>query len=320
LMEAMRNPTDSKEINKLLDDLQKALNEYMQALAEHLQRQGLENMPQVPANQMMESGDLQRMLDQIREMMRTGSVDAAKQLLQQLNRMLEAMRRGAQMAQRAPRGMNKGRQMLQELRDQAKRQQELLDRTFRDMQERQRQQQLQGQQGKDGQQGQQNGMAGEQEALRRALGKLMLQMDQMLGGIPPSMGKADRAMKGAGQSLQQGDNAGAVPQQTEALEQLRQATEGMAEQLARRMQGQGRMGVTMGNPQGGQQIERGRDPFGRRQNEGANGEFDDGEVKVPTGMEMRRSREILDELRRRSGDRARPKLELDYLNRLLQQF
>jgi hypothetical protein len=37
-------------------------------------------------------------------------------------------------------------------------------------------------------------------------------------------------------------------------------------------------------------------------------------------MELRRSREILDELRRRSGDRQRPALELDYIDRLLHQF
>jgi len=317
LMEAMRNKADSKELNKLLDQLQKAMNEYMQALAEHLQREGLENMPQVPSTQMMESGDLQRMMDRIREMMRTGSIDAAKEMLAQLNRMLEAMRRGARMA-RQPRGMNKGRKMLKGLRDLSKRQQELLDRNFREMQRRLGRQ---GQQGKQGQQGQQGDpkagrMAGDQEALRRALGKLMLQMDEMLGGIPPSMGKADRAMKGAGKSLGRGDRAGAVPQQTEALEQLRQATEGLAEQMARRMQGQ--MGMSLGRR--GQQQQRGRDPFGRRQGDGTNGEIDDGAVKIPSRMELRRSREILDELRRRSGDHGRPKLELDYLDRLLRQF
>ena len=321
LMDAMRNKADQKELNKLLDQLQKAMNEYMQALAEHLQREGLQDMPQVPSTQMMESGDLQRMMDRIREMMRTGSVEAAKQMLSQLNQMLEAMRRGARMA-RQPRGANKGRKMLQGLRDLTKRQQELLDKTFRQMQRRQGQQRpgQQGQQGqgKQGQQGdpQAGQMAGDQEALRRALGKLMLQMDEMLGGIPPSMGKADRAMKGARGALGKGDRAGAIPQQTEALQQLRQATEGLAEQMARRMQGQ--MGLSMGRQ--GQQRPRGRDPFGRRQGEGANGEFDDGAVKIPNRMELRRSRQILDELRRRSGDHGRPVLELDYLDRLLQQF
>ena len=43
-------------------------------------------------------------------------------------------------------------------------------------------------------------------------------------------------------------------------------------------------------------------------------------VKIPDQMEMRRSREILDELRRRRGERRRPPVELDYLDRLLKQF
>ena len=41
---------------------------------------------------------------------------------------------------------------------------------------------------------------------------------------------------------------------------------------------------------------------------------------VPEAGAMQRSREILDELRRRSGQRHRPDDELDYLRRLLRQF
>jgi len=35
---------------------------------------------------------------------------------------------------------------------------------------------------------------------------------------------------------------------------------------------------------------------------------------------MQKSREILDELRRRAGERARPTEERDYIDRLLQRF
>jgi hypothetical protein len=35
---------------------------------------------------------------------------------------------------------------------------------------------------------------------------------------------------------------------------------------------------------------------------------------------MQKSRQILDELRRRAGERSRPALELDYIDRLLRQF
>jgi hypothetical protein len=64
-----------------------------------------------------------------------------------------------------------------------------------------------------------------------------------------------------------------------------------------------------------QAMGEGQDPFGR------NGfTRDDGGVKVPQQMEMRRVREILNELQRRSGDMNRPKTERDYIDRLLQNF
>ena len=81
---------------------------------------------------------------------------------------------------------------------------------------------------------------------------------------------------------------------------------------------QGQQGMSIGRQ--GQRPPRNRDPFGRRRGDRASGEFDDGAVKIPDGQEIRRSREILDELRVRSSDRARPVLELEYIERLLRQF
>ncbi|MCH7957081.1 MAG: DUF4175 family protein, partial [Proteobacteria bacterium] len=61
------------------------------------------------------------------------------------------------------------------------------------------------------------------------------------------------------------------------------------------------------------------DPFGRRPG-GAYGARIDGAVKIPDQMEVRRAREILDELRRRAGERQRPKTERNYIDRLLRRF
>ena len=36
--------------------------------------------------------------------------------------------------------------------------------------------------------------------------------------------------------------------------------------------------------------------------------------------ELQRAREIMDELRRRAGERQRPKFERDYIDRLLRRF
>jgi hypothetical protein len=61
-----------------------------------------------------------------------------------------------------------------------------------------------------------------------------------------------------------------------------------------------------------------RDPFGRPLSSG--GSYDRGDVKIPDQNILQKSREILDELRRRAGDRSRPEIELDYIDRLLKRF
>ena len=72
-----------------------------------------------------------------------------------------------------------------------------------------------------------------------------------------------------------------------------------------------RIGRSMGRRQ------RGMDPAGRPE---ADGQIDNGSVKIPTERETQRAREILNELRKRSGETARPQEELNYLERLLKRF
>jgi hypothetical protein len=61
-----------------------------------------------------------------------------------------------------------------------------------------------------------------------------------------------------------------------------------------------------------------RDPLGR--SDGNYGDsVDTGVDKVPLELERQKSREILDELRRRAGEQ-RPKEELDYIDRLLKTY
>jgi anti-anti-sigma regulatory factor len=47
---------------------------------------------------------------------------------------------------------------------------------------------------------------------------------------------------------------------------------------------------------------------------------DDLTVKIPGEIDVQRARRILEELRRRFADPQRPQIELDYIERLLQQF
>src|ERR671939_625138 len=90
----------------------------------------------------------------------------------------------------------------------------------------------------------------------------------------------------------------------------RSGREGLAQQMREQMgQGPGR------GPETGFADE---DPLGRpRRTEGYE---DAGRTKVPDEIETQRARQILDELRRRLGEPARPRLERDYIERLLDRI
>ncbi len=218
-------------------------------------------------------------------------------------------------------GGHEAQQMMRGMRDLMQRQQQLLDRSFRAQQQSE-----QGQMGMPGGQNgaQSNGGGGspgaaqQQEALRHMLGDMMRRMGDELGEIPDPLGRAERAMHDAARALNGGQPGAAIGPQTEALDQLQQAAREFAQQM------QQRLGTAWGNPADhgegtGQQREGGeRDPLGRPMANG--GDYDQGDVKIPDQDIMQRSRQILDELRRRAGEHDRPQIELDYINRLLQRF
>ena len=103
----------------------------------------------------------------------------------------------------------------------------------------------------------------------------MLGMDELLGGIPEAFGKAERAMNEAVQALRKGRFGDAVPLQTEALEQLRNGTDGLAERMARRLGGM----VGIGRGQRGFRPGSQSDPFGRRPGGGRSAELRGGKVR-----------------------------------------
>jgi hypothetical protein len=96
---------------------------------------------------------------------------------------------------------------------------------------------------------------------------------------------------------------------------MQRAGQAMMEQLQEQMaqqQGQGPGGQPQ--PTG----QRGRDPLGRAtRNDGG---MDTRGVEVPDESDLGRARDVLEELYRRSGDRGRAPLELDYYRRLLDRF
>ncbi|HEX4504318.1 MAG TPA: DUF4175 family protein [Alphaproteobacteria bacterium] len=173
-----------------------------------------------------------------------------------------------------------GKKSLQDLKDMAKKQ--------RDMES-----------------GSEPNSAEKQEALRKALGESARQIGESMGNIPQAMGEADKAMRNATKALQRGTKGGAQGDQEDAAGKLDEAAQDLSDQLS---QQQGNETIMKGDGEGN------KDPLGRSR-------FDTGRtVHVPTDREMQRSRAILDELRKRAGEHERPRQELDYLQRLLQQY
>ncbi|MEQ1614624.1 MAG: DUF4175 family protein, partial [Hyphomicrobiaceae bacterium] len=105
------------------------------------------------------------------------------------------------------------------------------------------------------------------------------------------------------------DKETAAREQGKALEQMRQGAQSMAQQMMRQMPSRFGQG-----PGGDAPL----DPLGRPQR--SEGPDTGQSVKIPDEIEMQTAREILEELRRRLGDQARPTMELDYIERLLRRF
>ncbi|HMQ58185.1 MAG TPA: TIGR02302 family protein, partial [Rhizobiaceae bacterium] len=95
LREALKNGASDEEIERLMAELREAMQEMMRELAEQAARNPdmAQQMPQGDFSQ-MEMRDLDRMLDDIEEMAKSGARDKAEQLLSELQDMMNNMQMG----------------------------------------------------------------------------------------------------------------------------------------------------------------------------------------------------------------------------------
>ncbi|WP_341992739.1 TIGR02302 family protein, partial [Azorhizobium sp. AG788] len=149
LREALQRGASDEEIKRLAKDLRQAMDKMMRQLAEEARRDGGTDARPLDQNtRVVRPQDLQRMVDRIENLARSGSRDAAKQLLDELQAMMDGMKPGNRQA-----GRQQGQQQQSELGAMIQEQQRLRDRTYREG--RPGQQGQQGQRGQRGQQGQQ---------------------------------------------------------------------------------------------------------------------------------------------------------------------
>ncbi|KQV35217.1 MULTISPECIES: TIGR02302 family protein [unclassified Rhizobium] len=339
LSEALDRNASDQEIAKLMQELRDAMKEYMDALAKQaMKNPRMANNPE--RDNMVSQRDLQKMMDQIENLAKSGAKDQARQMLSEMQRMMNNLQAGRPQQGQQGQDNSEMRQQMDKLGKLMQDQQKLMEETFRNDQAlRDRMQRGDPLDGEDqelfdqdmppqpGQQPDQNAgqpdpmdqmteeqlkqalkdLKSRQEALSKQLGELQKGLEGM--GIKPGkgFGEAGREMKGASGALGDGEGERAVGNQGRALQALRDGAQDMMNQMQGQGQGQG-----PGIPQYGQN---GRDPLGRRQ-QNAGPDFGD-QVKVPDEIDTQRAREILEEIRRRLGTNSSPELEKRYLERLL---
>ncbi len=318
LQKALQEGASPEKISELMAKLKQALDEYMAAMQKQMQEAAKSGKSPDGLNQtgrQISPRDLQKMLDNIEDLARNGSRDAAQEMLSQLEGILKNLQAGNS-RQMQPQRNTPEAKALQELLDLMKKQQDLMDQTQTMPDEKQQQQGMQGKQGQRPDQKSQgnkqgNRLAEQQSRLDKMLGKLMQQMKNRGAGKQKALEQARRSMKGAVRSLKKGQKGRATGQQGNALDGMRQGAKGMARNLANK--GVGNEGNFGKHGEAGNER---TDPLGRPMPNSAS-DYGPREDILPKQGAIQRARDIMNLLRNRANQPQRPKIELDYLDRLL---
>jgi len=299
-LQKMSNALNDRDISRerlqdILDDVQKKMQQYVQSLAMELQ-QRLQQGKKIPllstelARKFMKNVDLGKMLQQMRQLSQINSRAGLQKMAGSLKSMIDNldMKKFDQMQEKQMQAM----EALQNLDDIIHRQQALFDKT-----------------NKTADPAKAKGLSAEQSALRQQLGASLGKLGEILGDIPDNFAKASQSMKLSEDSLGKGRARDSLPHQKTALDELQKGLDNAMSKAAEAMQ-QSIMSFGL-QPNSGNYGE-GYDPLGRG--------LSDDSVKIPDEKEQRRVQEIIQELRRRSNEPNRTKVERDYIDRLLDQF
>lgn len=328
LSEAIRNGASPDEIQRLMDELKAATDAYTQMLAEQGQQDPSERFTRNQPGQQITGDQIQQMMDEIQRLMNEGRMAEAQELLEQFNRMMENLQVQQGQGGEGQQGSS-GNQPMNRLAETLREQQRLSDEAFGDMQD----QFGQGQSGQPSPNAQ--GLADRQRQLRQELGQ---QQGLLPGQGSPGgdearrqLDEAGRAMEDAERALREGDSGGALQRQADAIESMREGMRALGDMLNQQAQ-QGQQGQQGGQegqqPGGGDRAGAAGDSYDQRPALDPLGRQRDGNGNVIAGGDplaegadpSRRARDLLDEIRRRSGQSDRPQDERDYLGRLLDRF
>jgi uncharacterized protein (TIGR02302 family) len=335
LREALSRGASPEEIERLTQQLQKALDAFLAELDKNSAQKDRSGESETGDGRTVTPKDLKSMLDQLSEAAKNGDKEAAMELLDRMQDMLENLRSAEKSRDSGQAARN--RKAMRDIDKLMREQQKLRDDTFAhqrsepsepDSPSKQRgadgknQQQGKGRQGAPPRPGSQGGQTGadqddsagnqsdtsqqrrldnRQKQLRDQLESLQQRATPPGGEAPKGLSEADEAMRDAEQALRKGDDEGAMEAEGRALEGLRKGASEMSAQAQ-----QGSPGDNEGEKDGGMRGQSGEGPFGqasRRNNVDATA--------------AQKARKVLDELRRRLSDPNRARDELDYLERLI---
>jgi hypothetical protein len=287
LMSQMQKGGDNQ---KLMDQMMQEMAQYMASKAMAPDSSGgmMDEM-----SQQMSAQVLDQLLAELQERMAAGDTEGARQAMEALQALLENARFG-QSAGGSSGGQSGNSPLMQALGEAIRQQQNLMTQS----------------RAAGASEGESGAPSDQLQSMSRAQGELARQLQRAqqmargAGATPGALGKAEKAMRQAEQALQQGDVAGAVRAQAQALNNLATARQEIAAKAGQPGDGQG---------QG--ELPKGADPLGRM-NGGTNGP----ELRLPTVAERQRLQQIRALLEERAADPNRPEAERAYILRLLRRF
>ncbi|MGJ8564432.1 MAG: DUF4175 domain-containing protein [Alphaproteobacteria bacterium] len=358
LRDGIARRAPQREVDTLFSRYNEAVDRYMEELRRKAAEDGNVADPQNGGGDARNTDEIQELMDAIEEANRIGDTEGARRALAQLAELLENMQiqlsasaggsgDGEPMEGEMSEEMKKS---LEDMADLLGEQRKLKDETEQaDRRERQSGNQPSGSGGEDGQE--QSGPEGDDGQTPQQLAERQGTLEDALealsntlpepggdtpGGTPSEDGTkpggggekdgednagagtengqdpgealadARRAMERSENALQGGDLEAAARAQSDAIAALRRAGQGLAEQAGR------------SNPDGTQSATgENSDPLGRL-NEGE--EDMNSEADIDPRDNATRSRELLEELRRRASEQEREEQERQYLERLLKRF
>lgn len=295
------NDKDSTEeqLQELANDVTEKMQEYMQALANEMQQrmaEGKKNsaIPPELADKFMQHIDMGKLMEQLRDMSKGNGREQMQKMAEFFKNALENL--DSKKIDEMTQAQEKAMEALQDMQKLITRQQELMDKTAKKG---------------DGEQTAEE--AKEQQSIRDGLGEAIRKLSEVSSDLPEGLAKADQAMKKAIDALNKGDGKGSLPAQKEALDALQ---EGMDQSVSEMAKGMQQMILSFGMMPKGNNYGEGYDPLGRDDGKGNK----DDTIQLPEENERRRVQQIIDELRTRSNDYERPKVEREYIERLLDLF